>query len=188
MIAIVLGTAARWIASSLKMICLRSASMPGTLRGVDPVATMISLVAASDCLVPSCSVTSTPEAAGQPRGAFDPLDLVFLEEHLDAAGEARDHLVFARVHGGHVDRHGGAVNAGESPFLRRLRDLQRVRVFQQRLGGNAAPDQAGAAERFLLLDHRDLEAQLRGANGGHIPARPRANHYNVVLISHNLSL
>ena len=50
MIAIDLGTAARWIASSLKMIFLRSASMPGTLRGVDPVATMISLVAASDCL------------------------------------------------------------------------------------------------------------------------------------------
>ena len=162
--------------------------MPGTLRGADPVATMISFVAASACLPPSCSVTSTPTAAGEARGALDPVDLVFLEEHLDAAGQAGDHLVLARVHGGHVDRHGGAVDAGQPPFLRRLRDLQRVRVLEQCLGGNAAPDQAGAAERLLLLDHRDLEAQLRGANGGDIPAGPRANHYDVVLVSHNLSL
>jgi hypothetical protein len=64
------------------------------------------------------------------RGALDPLDLVFLEQHLDAAGQARDHLVLARVHGGHVDADGGPVDAGEPPFLRRLRDLQRVRVFE----------------------------------------------------------
>ena len=70
--------------------------------------------------------------------------------------------------------------------LAALRDLQRVRVFEQRLGGNAAPDQAGAAERLLLLDHRDLEAQLRGANGGHVPAGARANHYDVVLVSQRL--
>ena len=75
-----------------------------------------------------------------------------------------------------------------APFLRRLRDLQRVRVLEQRLGGNAAPDQAGAAERFLLLDDRDLQSQLRGANRGDIPAGARANHYDVVLVSHNLSL
>src|SRR5687768_6033114 len=42
------------------MIFLRSTSMPGTLRGVDPVATTISLVAASDCFPLSCNVTSTP--------------------------------------------------------------------------------------------------------------------------------
>ena len=40
MIAIDFGTAGKWIASSLKMIFLRSTSMPGTLRGVDPVAVM----------------------------------------------------------------------------------------------------------------------------------------------------
>ena len=39
-------------------------------------------------------------------------------------------------------------------------DLQRVRVLEQRLGGNAAPDQAGAAERLLLLDDGDLLAKL----------------------------
>ena len=40
------------------MIRLRSISMPGTLRGDDPVATMISLRARSVCFSPS--KTSTP--------------------------------------------------------------------------------------------------------------------------------
>ena len=42
MIAIDFGTSCRWIASSLVMMRLRSISIPGTLRGADPVATMIS--------------------------------------------------------------------------------------------------------------------------------------------------
>jgi hypothetical protein len=45
-----------------------------------------------------------------------------------------------------------------------------VRVLEQRLGGNAAPDQAGAAERFLLLDHRRLQSKLRRANRGDVAA------------------
>src|SRR5688572_4841374 len=60
MMLIDFGTDGRWIASSLKMIFLRSASMPGTLRGDEPVATMISFRAARDCVAPSCSDTSTP--------------------------------------------------------------------------------------------------------------------------------
>ncbi len=52
------GTAFRWIASSLVMMRLRSMVMPGTLRGAEPVATMISRLARSVCLSPSN--TSTP--------------------------------------------------------------------------------------------------------------------------------
>ena len=51
MIAIDFGTSFRWIASSLVMIRLRSISMPGTLRGAEPVATMISLRASSVCVL-----------------------------------------------------------------------------------------------------------------------------------------
>ena len=36
------------------MIRLRSISMPGTLRGAEPVATMISLRGLSVCLLPPC--------------------------------------------------------------------------------------------------------------------------------------
>ena len=48
-ITIDFGISFRPIASSLVMMRLRSISMPGTLRGCDPVATMISLAALSVC-------------------------------------------------------------------------------------------------------------------------------------------
>ena len=57
-ITIDFGTCFRWMASSLVMMRVRSISIPGTLRGADPVATMISLRAASVCASPSN--TSTP--------------------------------------------------------------------------------------------------------------------------------
>ena len=52
MITIDLGISFMWMASSLVMIRLRSISMPGTLRGCEPVATMISWRATSDCVSP----------------------------------------------------------------------------------------------------------------------------------------
>src|SRR5471030_198189 len=41
--------------------------------------------------------------AGETRGAFDPFDLVLLEQKFDALGEARDDLVLARMDARHVD-------------------------------------------------------------------------------------
>ena len=123
--------------------------------------------------------------AGEARGALEPLDLVLLEQHLDAAGEARHHLVLAGVHGNHVDADAGAVNAGEAPFPGALRHLQGMRVFEQRLGRDATPDQAGAAERLLLLNDRHLEAQLRRADRRHVTAGPRTHHDHVVFVRHN---
>ena len=72
----------------------------------------------------------------------------------------------------------------DAPLLRVLNDLERVRVLEQRLGRNAAPDQAGAAERLLLLDDGDLLAELRGADRGNIAARAGANHDDIVGIWH----
>ena len=70
----------------------------------------------------------------------------------------------------------------DAPLLRVLNDLQRVRVLEQRLGRDAAPQQAGAAERLLLLDDRDLEAELRGADGGHVAAGAGADDDDVVFV------
>jgi hypothetical protein len=92
-------------------------------------------------------------------------------------------FVFARVHLAHVDGRCPRGN-GDPPFLRVLHHLQRVRVLEQRLRWNAAPDEAGAAERFLLLDDGDLQTELRGADGGHVPAGSRPDHHDIVLICH----
>ena len=40
---------------------------------------------------------------GQTRRALDPVDLVLLEQELDALGQPADDLVLARVHLPHVD-------------------------------------------------------------------------------------
>ena len=64
----------------------------------------------------------------------------------------------------------------DAPLLRVLHDLERVRVLEQRLGRNAAPQQAGAAERLLLLDDGDLQAELRGADGRDVAAGAGADH------------
>src|SRR5438045_4846484 len=47
------------------------------------------------------------------------------------------------------------------------------RSLEQRLGGNAAPEHAGAAEPFAL-DDRGVEAELAGSDGAHVPGRSAA--------------
>ena len=60
----------------------------------------------------------------------------------------------------------------QPPLLPVLRDLERVRVLEQRLGRNAAPVQAGAAEDRRAFHDRGPETELRGADGRDVPARP----------------
>jgi len=100
MTAMLFGTSRRLIASSLVMIRLRSISMPGTPRGLEPVATMISLRARSVCFSPS--KTSTPRCRSGGR-CLDPVDLVLLEQKLDALGEPADDPIFPALDLAHVD-------------------------------------------------------------------------------------
>src|SRR5262245_17480268 len=116
---------------------------------------------------------------GQPRGPFDPYDAVLLEQALDTPGQARDDLVLAGVYGGDVELRLG-VAQGNAPFGGALNNLQRVRMFEKRLGRNTPPDQARAAERFLPLDHGSLETKLRGTNGRNVTAGTGADHDEVV--------
>ena len=78
MIAIDFGTAGRWIASSLVMMCFLSISMPGTLRGADPVATTISR-ARSVCA--SAPVTSTVPLPASRAVPFTHVILFFLNRN-----------------------------------------------------------------------------------------------------------
>ena len=54
-------------------------------------------------------------------------------------------------------------------------------VFKQRLGGDAAPVQAGAAEVFLL-DAEDALLELAGADGGGIAGGAAADDDDVVVV------
>ena len=72
-----------------------------------------------------------------------------------------------------------------TPLFGALDDLQGMRVLEQRLGGNASPQQARPAEGLLLLDDRDLESELSGSNRGDVAACPRTDHDDVVLVRHS---
>jgi hypothetical protein len=55
--------------------------------------------------------------------------------------------------------------------------------LQQRLGGDAAPVQADAAGP-LALDARGLQAQLRAADGGDIPAGAGPDDHQIEFLGH----
>jgi len=59
-------------------------------------------------------------------------------------------------------------------------------MLEQRLRGNASPDQTGPAKRFLLFNDGNRQPELRGANGRHVAAGTGADHYDIVRIGrHN---
>src|SRR3546814_9108539 len=59
--------------------------------------------------------------------------------------------------------------------------------LQQRLGGNAADIQAGAAEGAAALHAGRLHAELRGADRRNIAPRAAADHHQVVLLVAHLA-
>jgi hypothetical protein len=53
-------------------------------------------------------------------------------------------------------------------------------MLEQRLGRYAPPDQAGAAERLLLLHDRNFLAELRRTNRCHVSAGSGADDGDVI--------
>src|SRR5690606_37027007 len=114
-------------------------------------------------------------AAGERRGALDVGDLVLLHEELDTL----------RVLGAHAARalHGHAVVelhlADGDAELPGVPDLDsHCGGLEQRLGGNAAPEHAGAAER-LTLDDGGGEAELGAADGANVAGGAAADEDHV---------
>jgi hypothetical protein len=119
-------------------------------------------------------------------------DLVLAEQQADAAGEGIDDLVFARQHGGDVDRH---ILYGDAVFAELVqRALVILRGLKQRLGGDAADVQAGAPEAGLalgvlpLVDADGVESELRRADRRSVAAGAGANHRDVKGLCHVFSL
>jgi hypothetical protein len=109
------------------------------------------------------------------RFAPDHGDLVLLHQEADAGVHATGDAARALDDGGSIEIH---IVGGQPVVLRVPQVVEDLRRAQQRLGRNAAPIRADAAEKRTLHD-RGPEAELRGADHRHIAARSGPNHDNV---------
>ena len=143
------------------------------MRASEPVATMMFF--ASRVCTPASDLTSTlPPPLSVARNAFD---LGAFEKHLDALGMLRDDTILAVLHLGIVE----ARILADDAFLVRVHEtLPHVGGLEQRLGGDAAHQQAGAAESGLLLDERGFQSVLAGADGCGVAAGTTSDHNKVV--------
>ena len=114
----------------------------------------------------------------QPSKARNNRDLVFLHQELEALHVLGDDGVLAREHRGPIERR--RADARNAELRRVLQVVPHLGVEQQRLGGNAAHMQAGAAQLGAGVDQRDLQPVLRPANRRRITGRPAADHRHVV--------
>ena len=158
---------------------LPSALANGRSRARAPVATMMCL-AASSVVLPSAPATDELAFAGELALAHHDRDLVLLHQVRDALVELLGDRAAARDDLGDVERRLVVAEAVGVGVLHVVEHLGRA---QQRLGRDAAPVEADAAEQ-LALDDRGLEPELRGADRGDIAAGPGAEDDEVVWVSH----
>src|SRR4029077_12895589 len=95
--------------------------------------------------------------------------------------EALRHRTRARHHGFGIV---ADIVGFETVVLGVLHVMENLGRAQQRLGWNAAPVEADAAQ-IIALDNRGLEAELGGTDRGDIAAGAGADDYNVeIRVSH----
>ena len=126
---------------------------------------------------------------GDAAGAVKGVDLVLLEQEIDALDVAVDALVLERHHRRQIELGRGDADAHFAERMPGL--LEQLGGVQQRLRRNAADIEAGAAEGGALLDHRGFQPELRRANGADIAAGAGADDDEVVrhmAITYRLSL
>jgi hypothetical protein len=112
--------------------------------------------------------------------ALDPVDLVLLEQELDAAGQAL-HRVEA------LGLHGAEVQLGRNLDAHRrhrtvLRCVEVFRRVEQGLRGDAAHVEASAAQRLAPFGTGGLEAELRSADRRDVAAGAGTDDKDVVIV------
>ena len=115
---------------------------------------------------------------GDRRPALDPVDLVLFEEKLDALGVAVDHILFIGLHLRPIDLGGRGLEAHGRKIV--LGHVQRMGRVQERLGGDTADVEAGAAERLAALNHSGFQPKLGAADRADITAGAGADDDDVI--------
>ena len=154
-----------------------SISMPLSRATSEPVAMTMDLVS-SVCVLPSAPLTSTLPGAAMRPAPMKGVDLVLLEQELDALDVAVDALVLERHHRREIELGRGHADAHLAEAVAGL--LEQFGGVQQRLRRDAADIEAGAAEGRALFHHGGFQAELRRADGADIAAGAGADDDEVV--------
>jgi hypothetical protein len=129
---------------------------------------------------------------GQGMGVLEhaaPVDLgdaVFAHQEVDTLDAARGDVAAAGVGDLVIEGHGRCGPDTERLGLVR-ENVGELGVAQQSLRRDAADVQAHSAP-VALLDDRDRPAELRGPDGGHVPAHASAEHDEVEVPTHTSTL
>ncbi len=110
--------------------------------------------------------------------AGDEVHLVLLEEEPDATGERIGGLAAALHRLAHVETQ---IVAEYTVIFAVTHGQDEFGVFQQRLGGNAAPVQTHASW-LVLFNHHRFQTQLGCANRRNIPPGTSSYHRHVIVI------
>ena len=154
-----------------------SAGMKPGATGSEPAA----MIALAKRTVRGPSAVSTRSVFGEVN-APSPVTTVTLRWRA-SAGEARRQALDHADPSSRGSRRGRCVGAPKADAVRahRRRLVDDLGDVQQRLRRNAADVEADAAERRALVDEQDLLAEVGGAEGGGVAARPGAEHEEVGL-------
>ena len=139
---------------------------------------MTMFLVSSVCVLPSVVLHLDLAGSDDAPGALKGLDLVLLEQKLDALHVGLDILLLEFEQGRQLDARLADLDA----HLREARagffvELRRV---QQRLRRDAADIEAGPAEGGVFLDHGGFQTELRRPNGADIAAGTGTNDDEIV--------
>ena len=104
--------------------------------------------------------------------ALDHLDPVLTHQEGHPVHQLGDDLPAAGDGGAEI---GSDLASCDAELIGLLEQPKHVGVAQQRLGGDAAPVEADAAQSLALLDHGDRHPQLGRPNGGDVAAGARSD-------------
>ena len=139
---------------------------------------------ALDHLLATLAPDAHPVRALELGGPGEARHLVLLEQRGDPLREPADDAVLPAHHGRQVELDAARLDAVHREPLQGVAvELARV---EERLRRDAADVEARAAEGAILLDARDLHAELGGTDGGHVASGTRPD-YDEVEATHHIS-
>ena len=158
--------------------------MPGTLRGAEPVATMISFVAVSVCLPPSCSVTSTRLP---PVSRAVPLiqSILFFLNSISMPPVRPAIILSLRACTAAMSMRHRAPSMPVRPHsFAACAIFSACACSSSALVGMQPQMRQVPPSAFCFSTTATFKPELRRANRGHVPAGARANDDDVVLVGH----